>query len=292
MDGHQRGDAGTLRDLGNAILRERYTEILALRRRYPHRVDLRTVRYSERPELWDTPSDLFEGVWPEYNVHGEVVASNWERLYEEFPQYQFALLGQDEQMLARGHSIPVAWDGTDAGLGPGIDATITGGFALRSAGGKPTALSALSAEVPLRHRKLGLAPAVLSAMATLASQAGLTDLIAPVRPNLKERYPTIAIERYTHWTRPDGQPFDPWMRVHTRLGARIGPAIPRSMRITATVGEWESWVQMAFPETGDYVFPAGLATVHIDREQDVGEYWEPNVWMIHPLATGRHNDAA
>jgi hypothetical protein len=41
---------------------------------------------------------------------------------------------------------------------------------------------------------------------------------------------------------------------------------------------------MSFPETGDYVFPAGLATVHIDRERDVGEYWEPNIWIIHPPA--------
>ena len=38
-----------------------------------------------------------------------------------------------------------------------------------------------------------------------------------------------------------------------------------------------------FPETGDYVFPAGLATVRIDREQDSGEYWEPNIWLIHQL---------
>src|SRR5215467_6452406 len=29
---------------------------------------------------------------------------------------------------------------------------------------------------------------------------------------------------------------------------------------------------MRFPETGDYVFPAGLATVHIDRGSDTGEY--------------------
>jgi hypothetical protein len=29
------------------------------------------------------------------------------------------------------------------------------------------------------------------------------------------------------------------------------------------------------------VFPAGLATVHIDREADTGEYWEPNIWIIH-----------
>jgi hypothetical protein len=42
-------------------------------------------------------------------------------------------------------------------------------------------------------------------------------------------------------------------------------------------------VQLQFPETADYVFPAGLATVHVDRERDIGEYWEPNVWMIHRL---------
>jgi hypothetical protein len=22
--------------------------------------------------------------------------------------------------------------------------------------------------------------------------------------------------------------------------------------------------------------------VHIDREQDRGTYWEPNVWLVHP----------
>ena len=85
------------------------------------------------------------------------------------------------------------------------------------------------------------------------------------------------------WTRPDGSPFDPWVRVHTRLGARVGPVIPRSLHITGTVSDWESWTHMQFPETGDYVFPAGLATVHIDRDDDTGEYWEPNIWIIHAI---------
>jgi hypothetical protein len=41
---------------------------------------------------------------------------------------------------------------------------------------------------------------------------------------------------------------------------------------------------MAFPESGEYVFPQGLAPVAIDREADVGAYWEPNVWMRHRLS--------
>ena len=59
---------------------------------------------------------------------------------------------------------------------------------------------------------------------------------------------------------------------------------PESLRITGSVAEWEEWTEMAYPETGEYVFPQGLATVAIDREADVGRYWEPNVWMRHQVA--------
>jgi hypothetical protein len=72
-------------------------------------------------------------------------------------------------------------------------------------------------------------------MAGLAAGAGLAHLIAPVRPNLKERYPTIAIGRYPGWTREDGTPFDPWIRVPSRLGTapdrrRLGTAMTFVMR--------------------------------------------------------------
>lgn len=247
-------------------------------------MDLQVARYSERPELWEAITGLSDEVWPEYNRHGETLDRYWAQLYEIFPEWQFVLYDPgDAMVLAEGHTIPVAWDGTDLGLGPGIDATLTAGFALRAAGEQPTAVSALAAEIPPRHQGRGLAKAVLRAMTGLAHGAGLTHLIAPVRPVLKDRYPTIPIERYARWSRPDGTPFDPWVRVHTQLGARIGPAIPRSLHITGTVSDWESWTQMIFPETGDYVFPAGLATVHIDRDNDTGEYWEPNIWVIHHL---------
>jgi hypothetical protein len=47
--------------------------------------------------------------------------------------------------------------------------------------------------------------------------------------------------------------------------------------------EWEQRNGMAFPESGDYWFPGGLATVAIDRAEDTGVYWEPNVWMEHTI---------
>jgi hypothetical protein len=91
------------------------------------------------------------------------------------------------------------------------------------------------------------------------------------------------IERYIHWTRTDGAPFDPWLRTHWRLGASILAVVPLGMLVTGTISEWEQWTGMAFPESGQYVVPGALAPVHIDRERDLGRYEEPNVWMCHPV---------
>jgi hypothetical protein len=123
----------------------------------------------------------------------------------------------------------------------------------------------------------------LRAMADMARRHGFASLIAPVRPSVKERYPLVPIDQYATWKRPDGSWFDPWMRVHQRLGASVLEPEARSLRITSTVADWEHWTGMTFPETGDYWFLGGLATVAIDRSHDQGLYFEPNVWMHHPL---------
>jgi len=82
-----------------------------------------------------------------------------------------------------------------------------------------------------------------------------------------------------HWTREDGLPFDPWIRLHTRLGAEILGIAARSLDISGSVEEWESWTGMRFPEDRDYVVPGALVPVRF--EGGVGRYVEPNVWMRH-----------
>ena len=74
------------------------------------------VRYSERPELWDSIAGLSSEVWPEYNRHGDVLGQYWDQLHETFPEWQFVLVAPGAgEVLAEGHTIPVAWDGTDPG---------------------------------------------------------------------------------------------------------------------------------------------------------------------------------
>ena len=103
----------------------------------------------------------------------------------------------------------------------------------------------------------------------------------PLRVSLKSLYPLTPIEQYALWRRADGAPFDPWLRVHWRLGAEYLKVAPEATTITGTVAEWEEWTSMSFPESGEYVVPGALQPVHIDRERDVGRYEDPGVWMLH-----------
>lgn len=241
---------------------------------------------AERPDLWERGIDSAD-VWPEYNLHGDVLNRLWHRLDEDLRDYQFVLHDEEsDEVLAEGHTGPLWWDGSDGTLPEGIDPALEEIFRRQDAGEPVNTLCALAAEIPRAARARGLAVQILEAMRAIAARQGLTHLVAPVRPSMKDRYPLTPIERYITWRRDDGQLFDAWMRLHERLGARVGTPLPRSLRITGTVKEWESWTGVAFPESGDYVFPEGLAPVHIDRTADLGSYWEPNVWIIHPDLPG------
>jgi GNAT superfamily N-acetyltransferase len=239
---------------------------------------MRMVSAEERPELIEPAFAATADVVPEYNKNGDVLNCYWARLTDEYAPFQFFLVGAGDEILARAQSIPIRWDGTVDDIPAGIDGAITRGFEEDGA----NVLCALVIMVPAAHQGRGISPLAVRAMNEVARQRDLSRLIAPVRPNWKERYPLTPIERYASWRRPDGLPFDPWMRVHERLGARVLKCEPHSLRITGSVAEWEEWTGMSFPESGCYWFPGGLDTVAIDREADRGRYWEPNVWMQHP----------
>jgi hypothetical protein len=233
---------------------------------------------AQRPELTEPAWAATADVLPEYNNHGDVLNVYWPRLTEELPEFQFHLVDAEGDILARARTVPVHWDGTVADLPAGIDGAIARGF---DEGGA-NVLCALVIMVPRAQQRRGLSARALLAMRELADRGGLNGVIAPVRPSLKEHYPLVAIDRYSTWRRADGLLFDPWMRVHERAGARVLRPEPHSLRITGTVGEWEQWTEMAFPDSGEFWFPGGLSTLSIDREADIGSYWEPNVWMHHP----------
>jgi hypothetical protein len=131
------------------------------------------------------------------------------------------------------------------------------------------------------HEGEGLSRVLLEHMRGLAHERGW-ELVAPVRPSLKHRYPLTPIERYVQWRRAEGLFFDPWLRAHERLGAELIGIAEDSLVVEGTVGELEEWTGLELPDTGSYVVPGALVPVEVDREHDRGSYREPNVWMRHP----------
>ncbi len=245
----------------------------------------KAITLAEKPELKNQSIPDAE-IWPEFNLHGATYLLSWSRLSDELPEYQFAMCNAETgEVIADAHTVPCWWDGTPEGLPGGFDAAIADALNRRETGQPVNTLCAIAAEIPKGGRGTGLAAKILKTMGAIASRHGLEHMIAPVRPTWKDRYPITPIERYMTWRRDDGSLFDPWLRLHERMGARMGPAAPASYRIDGTVREWESWLGMALPESGEFVFPGGLSPLAVDRASDRATYVEPNVWMIHSLSS-------
>jgi GNAT superfamily N-acetyltransferase len=237
---------------------------------------VRAFTYAERPDLAARTGEI-EDTFAPFLGHGEVVLRHWHRLRHELPELQLVLWDDErDAVVGHGRTIPArASEALPGGVDDMLEAWFRGGNRP-----EPDVLSALVAVVDRRRQGEGLSSVLIRAMVDVARRHGFPALVAPVRPTWKDRYPLIPIERYASWRRDDGLPFDPWLRVHARLGAELLEVCPESMRIEGSVDDWESWTGLVFPDDGDYVVPGALVPVRVAGGH--GVYVEPNVWMRHP----------
>ena len=245
---------------------------------------LRLVTLAERPDLADALDDHNGAAWPEFMLHFPVANRLWHHLDEELAGWQHMLVDPAGRIAAAGNSAPLAWNGTDDDLPAGWDDQFERTVAGLRAGIAPNTLGAIQIVVAPEHRGDRLAGRMVEVFRERARVAGFGALIACVRPTDKHRYPLTPIERYAAWTRADGLPFDAWIRLHVRLGARVVRAAPESMTTTGSVADWERRTGLAFPESGSYVVPFATNPVEVDREADRVTYNDANVWVVHDLA--------
>lgn len=237
---------------------------------------MKLVRYSDRRDLIER-RDRLSGSFPTYMHHNEPGGRYWARLYEEHPDFQLALLDGDA-LVAELHSVPTPWDGSDADLPSGWDDAFSRTFESER---EPTVLCALAIAILPERRGEQLSSRMIDAMRQAARTHDLRELIAPVRPTLKELYPLIPIERFVDWRRDDGTHLDPWIRVHERVGGEIIGVAPHSMVIEAPKGDWEDWTGLQLPDDGTYVIPGMLSPLEV--RNGIGRHVEPNVWMRHAV---------
>jgi GNAT superfamily N-acetyltransferase len=238
---------------------------------------MQVVTYAERPDLMERTDEIGDP-WPEFIHHAATTSRYWSGMREKYPELQLLLYDEDrDRVVGRGQTVPAS---TANGLPGGVDDMLETCFG-RNDPPEPDVLSAVVAVVDPARQGEGLSALLIEGMRAAAARAGFPALIAPVRPTRKTEFPLIPLERYARWTREDGLPFDPWIRLHARLGAELLDVCPASMTIEGSVAEWAEWTGLEFPDDGEYVVPGALVPVRI--EDGRGVYVEPNVWMRHPV---------
>jgi len=237
-----------------------YTDTLNRRRQYIHPL-----------------RELNRHSWPEFLRHGEM--PSWDRIYAELPEFVILLTDADGVLAGAGYTIPAFWSGETEDLPESIETIIAAGLNIK--GMSPNTLIAVAALVDSRFRGQHLSTEVLMQMKHLARAHAFLDLIVPVRPTWKPRYPLQSIQRYADWRRADGLYYDPWLRTHQRLGATFLACADSTLIVEGSIDDWQTWTGMVFPESGPYIVDGALQPVWINVEDDIGRYDDPNVWMRH-----------
>lgn len=250
----------------------------------PDNLSLRTV--ADDPRLADQIQTLIEQTWPAYVLESHAPPDNplptdWMGVYRRWPHLQFGLF-DGQELVAGGNALTLAWNGDVNDLPESGWAWAMNSAAQdHDAGRQAHTLCALGITIRSDQQGRGLSRTMVEVMRELGAQTGFGRMLAPVRPSWKSRYPLTSIDDYCTWTTADGLPFDPWMRVHTRLGAKLVKPCHCSMLMSASVAEWEHWSGLRFPVSGEYAVPDLLGSLQIDLTADRGETAEPNVWMVH-----------
>ena len=200
---------------------------------------------------------------------------HYANLLDQYSHLQLCLVDDNSgYVVAASSCVPFEWDGSPLPE-EGWDWAVE--QASRST--SPNAACMLAISVPELHRSRGLARRLIHAVRERVEQAGLTALVAPVRPSMKSRHPDVSIDDYTGWRDDGGRHYDSWMRSHESCGGTLVGACHRSMVVDEPLGFWEAWLGHRFDRAGSHIIPGALAPIEVDLDRGRARYEEPNVWF-------------
>lgn len=244
------------------------------------------ITTSSRADYRDIVRGLTRIVWPQFMLHDAVANQNWHELLDRFADYQLALYdAENDRVAAMGNSFPLRWDDALENLPDGgWDWAFAEAVRNHKQGISPNHHCAIQVVIHPDYRSQRLSAPMIQSVRAVTRSKGLQALIIPVRPSEKSKYPLTSLDDYVTWKNEAGLPFDAWLRVHARLGARITKVCHNSKTVRGTRAEWEAWTGLKFPQSGRYIIPGALNPIEMDIEKDEGVYIEPNVWIVHSPA--------
>jgi GNAT superfamily N-acetyltransferase len=182
--------------------------------------------------------------------------------------------GRDGETLVAVRAVRLRWDGSvdDAPAGGLLEAVA------RAEEDDADTLAILDVRVRTVARGGGLGRATLARSSALAREAGCQRTLVLLRTHAKVEHPLTPYVRYLASTRPDGHPFDPWLRQAWTVGLRPVRGVDRSLIASAPLERWSSWAGRAFPTSGPELVPGAIKPAIVEFERGEGRYREPHLW--------------
>lgn len=225
--------------------------------------------------------ELFSEGFPDFMTWDQEVKKYIKRIRETFQHLDITLFDKDGNALAAGWGVPISWTGNASDLPKSFADSLRRALECLDSDLESSCFVICGGVVHPKFKGSGVAQELILALKETANKYGLHKVIAPLRPTLKHLYPLMTIEDYSNWVREDGLPWDPWLRLHVRLGAQIIGVEPNAQTMQNTIEQWESYASIKMPVSGQYIIPKGMTPLSIDTEENIGTYTEPNIWVSH-----------
>ena len=155
---------------------------------------------------------------------------------------------------------------------------------------QPNTLVGLFILVEDRFRQHGWANNIIEEMRRLGRTRSMASLIIPLRPPLRyqKEYADMPMTEFAALKREDGQPTDHWIRLHTRLGAKIIGVSDASHQHALPLKDFYRQIAANPIARSGYTLvqqrDGGWYKAYVDLEHEFVLIRQGCVWVQHPLS--------
>ncbi|WP_035060990.1 non-ribosomal peptide synthetase [Andreprevotia chitinilytica] len=229
---------------------------------------------------------LHVGAWPDYFAGSPTLKTHWESMYADFPEAQIMIKETFDAAVGIGNAVLLNWDGTRSHLPRGWDGALTQASDEHRRGVAPNTLVVLAGVIDPAYKNRKIAGLIVDAFKLLAKSRSLSHVLVALRPIAKTQHQEVSIADYSDLRDADGKLVDGWLRLHCDAGGRVVGWEEHSQYVTGSPEEWASWSGQRFARSGLHQLPDTLAPVHVSLESGVAHYYDPCIWVEHPLPAG------
>lgn len=175
----------------------------------------------KQPYLFEAQDKICVAAWPEFMLQDPLGNQYWMEFIKAFLELQRIFM-QNNRIIAVVNAVALNYDQAldylpEEGWDWGLEKSILD----FRAGKKANTVMGIQIVIAADFLGYGISKLAITELVNRTKELGYQNLIIPARPSFKHLYPLIDIDDYLSWKNDESLPFDPWLRIHVRLGGKI-----------------------------------------------------------------------